>query len=355
MTPRIAALSALLLASACAAGPHAETAATALRYPAVDVPAAGETAAVATPNADAADDPAIFAKPGGARFEFAGKGVDGLVLGTDKKAGLYVFGLGGESLQFLPDGLLNNVDLRPEGEGFIAGASDRTPGKMGVALYRFAGTGEVTPAGFILTDTGEPYGFCMGRIDGAPIAVLVLKDGQVRVYDLDVSQPSIAGRERMRFAIGSQSEGCTVDDASGTLFVGEEDVGVWRYDLKAAPGTRTSVARARQGQLVDDVEGMSLLRDGSATYLIVSSQGDDAFSVWDVSGAAGAERYVGRFRVAPANGVDGVSGTDGVDAWGGPIGRFGQGLVAMQDGDNDGQAQNFKLVDWATVKAALKR
>nr|WP_256731414.1 phytase [Sphingomonas sp. dw_22] len=327
----------------------------AISYPAVNVPAAGETAAVATQNADAADDPAIFGKPGGARFDFAGKTIDGLLLGTDKKAGLYVFALGGEVLQFLPDGLLNNVDLRPEGEGFVAGASARTPGRMGVALYRFDGASDVRPAGFIPADTGEPYGFCMGRIDDAPVAVLVLKDGQVRVYDLDLSQPAISGKERLRFAIGTQSEGCTVDDAAATLFVGEEDVGIWRYDLKAAPGTRISVAKARQGQLVDDVEGMSLLRDGGATYLIVSSQGDDAFAVWDVTGAAGSERYVGRFRVAPSGGVDGVSGTDGVDAWTGPIGRFGQGLVAMQDGDNDGQAQNFKLVDWAAVKAALGR
>lgn len=342
-----------LLLCGCATGPHLDATReqSSLRYPAVEVPAAGETAAVATANADAADDPAIFAK--GAPFAFGGKRVEGLILGTDKKAGLYVFGLGGEQLQFMPDGMLNNIDLRAEGDGFVAGASDRTPGRMGVALYRFDGTGEVRSAGFIPSDAGEPYGFCMGRIDGALMAVSVLKDGQVRVYDLDVSQPQITGRERMRFAIGSQSEGCTVDDASGALFVGEENTGVWRYDLRAAPGTRTSVAKVGQGQLVADVEGMSLLRDGGATYLIVSSQGDSAFAIWDVTGAAGAERYVGRFRVAPAGGVDGVSGTDGLDAWSGTIGRFGQGLIVMQDDQNDGQTQNFKLVDWAAVKAAI--
>lgn len=337
----------------CGCSIRATPPATALRYPAVEVPAAGETIAVATTNADAADDPAIFARPGGAGFRFAGKPVEGLILGTDKKAGLYVFGLDGQSLQFLPEGLLNNVDLRAEGEGFVAGASDR--GRMGVALYRFTGEGVLESGGFLKSDVAEPYGFCMGRIDGTPVAVLVAKDGQVRVYDLDTSRDEIGGRERMRFAIGSQSEGCTVDDATATLFVGEEAVGAWRYDLRAAPGTRTLVAGVGKGQLVADVEGMTLLRDGGTTYLIVSSQGDDAFAVWDVSGAAGAERYVGRFRVAPANGVDGVSGTDGVDAWTGAIGRFGQGLVVTQDDVNDGAAQNFKLVDWRAVKAALER
>src|SRR3546814_17544355 len=69
---------------------------------------------VATQRADAADDPAIFARVDGAPFRFAGAGVPGVILGTDKKAGLYVYGLDGAVLQFLADGLLNNVDLRSE-------------------------------------------------------------------------------------------------------------------------------------------------------------------------------------------------------------------------------------------------
>src|SRR3546814_4652874 len=62
--------------------------------------------------------------------------VRGFITGTDKKAGLYVFGLDRRKLQFLPDGLLNNVDLRIATVGgreqVILGASDR--GRMGIAL-----------------------------------------------------------------------------------------------------------------------------------------------------------------------------------------------------------------------------
>lgn len=319
--------------------------------PTVEVPAAGETVAVATQSADAADDPAIFAR--GAPFAFAGKQVDGIVLGTDKKAGLYVFALGGESLQFLPEGLLNNVDLRPEGAGFVAGASDR--GRMGVALYRFDGTGALRSAGFIKSDVVEPYGFCLGRIGGALVAVLIGKDGEVREYTLSGEGAALTGAERRRYAVGSQSEGCAIDDASATLYIGEELKGVWRYPLAGDPAARTLVEGVSTGRLVPDVEGVTLIRDGGETFLIVSSQGDSAFAVWNVSGAAGAEQYLGRFRVTAANGVDAVSGTDGVDAWSGPIGGFGRGLVAVQDDVNEGATQNFKIVGWAEVRAALER
>lgn len=320
--------------------------------PTVEVAAAAETVAVATQNADAADDPAIFTRPG-APFTFAGKQVEGILLGTDKKAGLYAYALTGESIQFLPEGLLNNVDLRPAGQGFIAGASDR--GRMGVALYRFDGADALRPAGFIKSDVVEPYGFCMGRHGGTLIAVLVAKDGAVREYALTDSGGEITGTERRRYAVGTQSEGCVVDDATGTLYIGEEMKGVWRYSLDADPATRTLVAGLGDGRLIADVEGVTLIRDGGETFLIVSSQGDSAFAVWQVDGAPGAERYLGRFRVAAAGGVDGVTGTDGVDAWSGAIGPYSNGLVATQDDVNEGGTQNFKLVGWAEVRAALEK
>lgn len=318
--------------------------------PTVTVPAAGETAAVATQMADAADDPAIWTGADGVFF--VGKQHPGILLGTDKKAGLYVFALAGDVLQFLPEGLLNNVDLRSEGQGFVAGASDR--GRMGVALYRFDGAGQLRPAGFIKSDLAEPYGFCMGRVAGELVAVVIGKDGQVREYRLTGQGDALSGTERRRFAVGSQSEGCAIDDATATLYISEEVKGVWRYPLQGS-ATRTLVAGVGDGRLVADVEGVTLLRDGGRTFLIVSSQGDDAFAVWTVDATPGAERYVGRFRVAAAGGVDGVSGTDGVDAWSGAIGPYSRGLVAMQDDVNEGGAQNFKLVDWAAIRAALER
>src|SRR5690606_33806904 len=53
---------------------------------------------------DAADDPAIWANPDDPAAS--------LVIATDKKAGLYVYDMQGQVVQFLPDGKMNNVDLR---------------------------------------------------------------------------------------------------------------------------------------------------------------------------------------------------------------------------------------------------
>ena len=94
------------------------------------VPAAGETQAVATQDSDAADDPAIWVDPQDRSRV--------VIFGTDKKAGLYTYDLSGKITGFLPDGLLNNVDLRdgfptPAGTRVLVAASDRR--RMGAALY----------------------------------------------------------------------------------------------------------------------------------------------------------------------------------------------------------------------------
>jgi 3-phytase len=342
--------------SGCATAPAPARYASA---PTATVAPALETAAVGTANADAADDPAIWSLAPGATTSFNGARVNGWVAGTDKKAGLYIFGLDGQQLQFLPEGLLNNVDLREvEVNGrrqVVIGASDR--GRMGVALYIFdpasdAPDNQVRPFGFIRSDVAEPYGFCMGVSNGAAHAVLIGKDGQVREYRIGTGGSDIAtGDEVRRFAIGSQAEGCTIDEASGHLYVGEEAVGVWRYGFSTQSTERTQIqAVDATGRLIADVEGMSLIRDNGATYLLVSSQGDSAFAVWRVGG--GAPAYIGRFHVGAANGVDEVTTTDGIDARSGPVGPFPEGLVVVQDDQNEG-AQNFKFIDWRRVREAL--
>jgi len=309
---------------------------------------------------DAADDPVVWM--GQTPVSVMGTSTPGFVAGTDKKAGLYIYGLDGSVLQFMAEGLLNNVDAvegltiagRPQ---LVLGASDRTPGKTGISLYRFdpAGTGQngVQPWGAIATDVVEPYGFCFARRGAEVHAILVGHEGEVRQFVLTADaagQP--AAREVRRFDIGTISEGCAADEATGALFLGEENVGVWRYGLDPATGdARTLVQGIAPGVLVADAEGLTVLADGEARYLIGSSQGDSAFPVWRID--SGTPVYKGRFVVEDGV-VDGVTGTDGLAALGGPVGpAFPEGLVVVQDDVNDVGTQNFKYIDWRVIKAAL--
>ena len=86
--------------------------------PPVAVTAIAETEPVGTAAEDAADDPAIWRN--------AADPAASLIVATDKKAGLHVYGLGGKSLAFDPAGRLNNVDLIDLGaRGILVAASDR--------------------------------------------------------------------------------------------------------------------------------------------------------------------------------------------------------------------------------------
>lgn len=321
--------------------------------PAIDVPATAETDPVGTAAADAADDPAIWRNadnPGGS-----------LIVGTDKRAGIHVYTLAGRSISFVPAGEINNVDLR-EGvriagrHAILVGASNRNSlAQPQLTLLTLDGdSGALTPlANLPVAATGEAYGFCLGRItpDAVPHAYVVTKQGQVLELALDLTGASPTARLTRSFRVATQPEGCVVDDRTGQLYLGEEDVGIWRFDLRAAAPVAIPFAMVgADAGLVADVEGLALAPQGvTGGLLVASSQGDNAYAVFDLETAA----LRGRFRIR-GGAIDGTSDTDGIEL---ALGDFGpdypDGLFVAQDGDNAPDPQNFKLVSWAAVRAAL--
>ena len=168
--------------------------------------------------------------------------------------------------------------------------------------------------------------------------------GSFEQYELGAATGRVTARKVRAFDIGSQTEGCVVDDTTGALYVGEEDVGIWRYAVDPATGTaRTAIDRTGPGgHLTADAEGLTAARgtDGRG-YLIVSSQGDSTFAVYDLDGS---HAYHGSFQIRRGDGssVDGVDETDGVAVAAGDFGpQFPNGLLVAHDGDNhrdDGSA-----------------
>lgn len=337
---------ALLPLVACAAGkgdmPIVPT------TPAQTVQARGETDAVGTANADAADDPAIWRN--------AADPAASLIVGTDKKAGLHVYDLTGKDRSFIDAGRVNNVDLKDMGAaGIIVAASDRNdPRNARLALFRLdPTTATLTPLGTVAVGAGEAYGVCLYRSAGRLHAFNVIKDGTIRQVELDLSGAAPTGRIIRTMKLATQSEGCVADERTHRLYVAEEDVGLWRFDARPdGPTAPTPIDRADGVQIVADTEGVTLAPegDGNGGYLIVSSQGDHAYAVYRLADDA----FVGRFRIAPGQ-FGATEETDGIDFAPGDFGpTYPGGLFVAQDGYNPPRAQNFKYVAWADIKAALK-
>ncbi|MFJ4829342.1 phytase [Streptomyces sp. NPDC088747] len=392
------------------------------------VKATSETAALyddeAGGNSDA-DDPAIWrnaADPGRS-----------LVVATAKEGGLKVYDLNARLVQELaaPEppaeddapGRFNNVDLvsglrTSAGRADVAVVSDR--GNDRLRVYRIdpsrrggpltditdpaaapvfsSGQSEINDqrtayglATWTNKATGRTYALVSQR-ERTRLALLELvpaaggKVGyrKVRTLDLPSSFQLPDGTSWSPCAEPGelpQVEGMVVDPATGTLYAGQEDIGIWRLraDLTGRPvlvdrtrefgvpgvydeATEECVAGADPGyggeRLSADVEGLTLLQErGGEGYLLASSQGDNTFAVYDREGNA----YEGGFRVGAASAtLDSVEECDGAAVLNAPLGkRYPRGLLVVQDGDEtpgvpDGEggtrtATGFKFVDLGAV------
>ncbi len=311
--------------------------------PPVSVTALAETVPVGTANQDAADDPAIWRNAANPQAS--------LIVATDKKAGLYVYGLDGQVRSFVNSGLVNNVDLVDTGtHGVIVVASDRNDLTQAVLqVYRLnTATATLEPLDNGPGGAGEGYGLCLGWRDGVLRAYSVLKEGRTHEVRIDLTGGTPQFTMERTLTVATQPEGCVVDNRNGTLYVGEETRGLWRF----AAGTSTGelVAQIDNRYLVADLEGLAIAPAGAnGGYLVASSQGDNAYAVF----ALPEMTPVGRFRIV-AGMVGATEETDGIDLAQGDFGPdYPQGLFVAQDGHNTPSAQNFKLVSWQAVISAL--
>jgi 3-phytase len=177
---------------------------------------------------------------------------------------------------------------------------------------------------------------------------------------------------------GPQLEGVVVDEANGRLYAAQEDVGLWRVDLRRGrfDGPPRSIERTREfgvpatydpvteecalsgpdpgfgGRIAADTEGLTIYETGRTSgTLLVSSQGDDTFYTYDRR----SNRPKRHFAVVDGRRTDGSQDCDGADTVSTPLPGYPHGLLVVQDGENtpvttgpDGETRvdtNFKLLD----------
>jgi 3-phytase len=316
------------------------------------VTAIAETDAVPS-RGDAADDPAIWVHPTDSALS--------TVIGTDKRGGLAVYELSGRQIQYVAGGRIVNVDTRP---GFpldgtpidLVTAGDRSNQTLAVHA--------VDPLTRELRDVAarplrvgiRVYGSCMYRssLDRRFYAFIGSKSGEVEQWLLfDDSKGRVDARLTRSFDVGTDVEGCVADDELGHLYIGEENVGIWKYSAEPGGGIeRRLVDGVGGGRLTADVEGLTLYYGPRGRgYLLASSQGSSDYAVYR---REGNNDYLVSFEIVTGNGIDGVTNADGIDVVSESLGpKFPCGLFVTQDDRNDRGNQNFKLVSWQDVERSL--
>jgi 3-phytase len=322
------------------------------RLPLLEVEATVETEQVST-GGDSADDTTLWVNPSDPS--------QSLIIGTNKQKGLAVYDLSGKQLQFLPDGHLNNVDHR---DGFSLGAEKislvtaSNRGSDSIAIYRVnPATRRLENVAARLISAAHAYGACMyhNPKTGKFYCIVTSKQGIAEQFELfDNGKGRVDARSVRRFKVGTQIEGCVADDELGHFYIGEEQVGIWKYQAEpdAKPDRVMVDGVAPKGHLVPDVEGLTIAygKDGKG-YLIASSQGDNSYVVYR---REGGNAFVKKFRIAAGNGIDEVTNTDGIHVTTANLGPgFPRGVFIAQDGVNDKANQNFKLVPWHLIADQL--
>ncbi len=298
---------------------------------------------------DAADDPALWVHPTEASHS--------LVVGTNKRQGLFIYNLDGEKVQQLDIGRLNNVDIR-YGMNIngnivdIAVASNRDLNALSVfSIDRQSRLFELVAT--ISTPLQDIYGLCMYQdSNGLMYTFANDSNGTFLQYALSADGSSVTGELVREFKVATQPEGCVADDQLGQLFIGEEDVGIWTLGAGAQDSTSLHSVATVGGLLHDDVEGLALYRKNGRSVLLASSQGNDSYVLFATTPPYQA---LGAFRIGlnAEAGIDGASETDGLEVssvnLGGP---FSEGILIVQDGRNvlPAQEQNFKLVPWRDIQ-----
>lgn len=327
-------------------------------------PALETEAVLAGETLDAADDPAIWINTTAAE--------QSIIIGSNKKGGLHLYGMDGQELGYFPVGNINNVDVLQEfrvGDQVIAlvGGSNRSD--QSLDLFQLDPENQQLidiaegPLTVDSTEMDDVYGFCFYQdtTEQRSYAFINAKNGRVQQFELlPTAEGRIAINKVRDIVFDSQVEGMVADPVYHTLYVGEEDAGIWKVPARPEGASQKFlIPESSEGNpnISYDVEGLALYAQEAGGYLLASSQGNFSYAVFD---RLPPHAYVTSFTLQSRDLLDGVEETDGIEAVSFPLGdRFPMGVFIAQDGFNyDGdslRAQNFKIVDWRDIDRWLQQ
>lgn len=307
-------------------------------FPYFEISPIAETTPVDSPD-DAADDVCIYVP------KAASEPV--LIVGTDKKNGLDVYGLDGSLVRSYDVGRVNNVDLVKANFPIIA-ASNRSFNSLD--LYRLYADGSISLLHRQPTGLKDVYGVTAYSDAETHTVFIGDKKGKVLEYVLNISGELLTFAPPKLIRFSSVVEGLDVDEHHNRLYAAQEDKGLWVIDLEdPSRKSRSLVFKTDKKTFKSDFEGVALAETSEGQgYIFISIQGANSYAILNRNDLS----PMGYFRiVANRSGVDGAEETDGIELSTHPRAR----VFIAQDGFNGEQNQNFKILSFDQLQSLIKK
>ena len=279
-------------------------------------------------------------------------GADVRIVAAADAGGLMVADFRGQALGTVDDAGFEVVDVRHR--AIVPGQPSATLAAVDAAnrLRVFALDGDT-----LRETTRDPAavgfaaeGICLGRnaTDGHLYAFVTGRDGQLAQYLLHHAQDGAYGVRLSRaLHLSSEATFCVADEAAGHVYVAEEGVGVWRFNIDPEndPGSML-VDVPRLGAIGGEVAGLAFYDGGEgARWLLASDVDTGVVHVYDVSRD---HAHAGRFTLAAPDGSP-AGEIAGLFALATPQAGFPAGMLLAADDD----AGHYLVVSFDDVAGAL--
>ncbi len=310
------------------------------------VAAAAETAPTAQ---DGANGVAIWVHPQ--------DGARSLILGAGGTGGLEVYGLDGALRQRIDDIEASHVTVR---YGFDLGGRRIPlvlvfdPMRSQLFPYTIGDDGRLSRlSGTPVQADDDLVGLCSytSPVSGRVYALGMTDGGQMLQWEYFTKGDAVEARLVRSVPVGKGAEYCVVDDASGTLYYGDEALGVMALpaSVETDPARTVVDLAAPRGGLAAEVKGVGFVHGADGRPLVVVTDASaERFAIYGPEGGP-----IGRFQIGAGGAVDAVGESEGLAVAAVPMGEaYPEGILVVADQDNDGEHSNFKIVGWREARVA---
>ncbi len=305
-----------------------------------------------------ADDPAIWVHPTDP--------AKSVIIGTDKEdnGGLYVWGMDGKQIQYVPLGSPNNVDVRYRmlvgGQLIDIAVTNLRSKPKQIKVFKINPTNgtltEVTtPNGILTPELADPYGLCLYKrpSDGAMFVIESTQSGanknNLHQYLL---QDDGAGKVKGTYvrAIGNgviqdYVEGLVADDELGYVYASDEPHAIRKFYADPARGDNNQIVAFATGDGISgDREGLGIYKcPGGTGYLVASCQGNSTVKIYRREGEAGDPH---KHKLLTTIRTKGSKSTDGLDITNLPTSAtFPKGFLVK----HNAPGRQFVLYAWEDI------